>query len=644
MRKIIAPLCLLIGLLLPALSLAQVNIANLPPNSFVGRLGIPSAGGPAQAVPFATFFANGCVTFGSGVPGCVPASGGGTVNFLRADATFADPCNALFNSTTHGCVPASGGGTTNFLRADGAFAPFVLTTAHFYVGNASNVATDLAMSGDCTLAVTGAVTCTKTNGVNFAPSATTDTTNAANITSGALPIGRMPSIGAGHVLANATGAPASAADTVASTWFDQAFCATAGQLITRISGTWICSVGSPVNVTWFGVATGNTPAANSTAISAAQAACTTCTYYFPAGAYKIANTIVLGNQQWLRCETSASTEINIATINTNVVQIGGANTNTAHQRITGCMFTASATQSGTQAITTQNAHNIFIDHIIICSGVCGAFGTQAFANGIYLGGKAGTGGDGFFQFVSEFYMTGVSGVGIIVGGSGGGSPAGVYLHHGTIYSSGTAGIFVAQTGGFSIDSVEATLSGTDGLLIAPGAGQSALYGFVTNSFFDTSTDDGIKIAPTGTGVVGMMSFSNSWAATSTNTGVGIIGGGTTVVEGITLSEMTIYNNKGGGFYQNGGTDTVAVGNKIMCNNQLNTTLDNVNFNNTIGVVLQGNYIGVTSTSLGTCFAASHDINFAAGNNYTLIVGNNTHGSATNVFTGAGANTVQASNL
>jgi hypothetical protein len=41
------------------------------------------------------------------------------------------------------------------------------------------------MAGDCTTSVPN-ITCTKTNGVSFAPSATTDTTNASNIATGAL--------------------------------------------------------------------------------------------------------------------------------------------------------------------------------------------------------------------------------------------------------------------------------------------------------------------------------------------------------------------------------------------------------------------------------------------------------------------------
>ena len=86
--------------------------------------------------------------FNSTNPGIVPASGGGTSNFLRADGTWAvgtvagvstvtgtAPINvspttgsvvvsaSTFSSGASGIVPASGGGTSNFLRADGNWAP-----------------------------------------------------------------------------------------------------------------------------------------------------------------------------------------------------------------------------------------------------------------------------------------------------------------------------------------------------------------------------------------------------------------------------------------------------------------------------------------------------------------------------------------
>lgn len=54
-----------------------------------------------------------------------------------------------------------------------------LTNTHILVGNGSNIATDVAMSGDATLANTGAITVTKTGGVAFGPFATG--TSAVNL-------------------------------------------------------------------------------------------------------------------------------------------------------------------------------------------------------------------------------------------------------------------------------------------------------------------------------------------------------------------------------------------------------------------------------------------------------------------------------
>src|SRR6478752_1364956 len=77
-----------------------------------------------------------------------------------------------------------------------------------FVGNASNVATAVVMSGDCTIVAAGAITCTKTGGVGFAALATsTDAANLSGTVASARISGSYGGItGVGTLTAGATGA------------------------------------------------------------------------------------------------------------------------------------------------------------------------------------------------------------------------------------------------------------------------------------------------------------------------------------------------------------------------------------------------------------------------------------------------------
>lgn len=74
------------------------------------------------------------------------------------------PAVPQFTAVLSGIVPASGGGTTNFMRADGVWAiPPVsglatLSSSHIFIGNVSNIAVDVAMTGDVTITNAGVTT------------------------------------------------------------------------------------------------------------------------------------------------------------------------------------------------------------------------------------------------------------------------------------------------------------------------------------------------------------------------------------------------------------------------------------------------------------------------------------------------------
>lgn len=70
-----------------------------------------------------------------------------------------------------------------------------LSSGSIVQGGGSQASSTFTLGGDCTFS-TPNITCTKTGGAAFATSATTDTTNASNITSGSLAIARTTHYGA----------------------------------------------------------------------------------------------------------------------------------------------------------------------------------------------------------------------------------------------------------------------------------------------------------------------------------------------------------------------------------------------------------------------------------------------------------------
>src|SRR5229473_2893407 len=120
MKKLFLTLALI---LFPSFALAQCT-GVFPANTLCGNL----SGSPAPPAAFPS--GGGALGPGSSTINDI-AVWNNTFGTLLKDVPFVTICGAnIFTTSLVGCVPASGGGTTTFLRADGTFnvPPYPVTS------------------------------------------------------------------------------------------------------------------------------------------------------------------------------------------------------------------------------------------------------------------------------------------------------------------------------------------------------------------------------------------------------------------------------------------------------------------------------------------------------------------------------------
>ena len=161
--------------------------------------------------------------------------------------------------------------SSHYWRGDGTWATIghaALTSGYIFVGDVSNLAVAVAVSGDCTISNAGALTCTKTGGSSFGSLATASSVNLSTQASGTLQAAQEPA----HT-GNVTNTAGSLALTIASGAVTNTMLA--GSIAaSKLVGTDIATVGTITSGTWnagaitssgTGVFTGTVTAATPTA-------------------------------------------------------------------------------------------------------------------------------------------------------------------------------------------------------------------------------------------------------------------------------------------------------------------------------------------------------------------------------------------
>lgn len=526
--------------------------------------------------------------FTPSLSGAVPASGGGTTNFLRADGTWAagtstPPAGSngniqynnagvfggltdvqltthvqLFTSSLSGAVKASGGGTTNFLRADGNWAPGTSTPPAGVNGNIQyNNAGVLGGLTDAQL--------------------TTHIQPFSTSLSGAV--------------------PASGGGTTNFLRADGTFAAPAtGSNL----GMVIVTSNSFGNLVGDGVTNNDT--AMAALVSGAPAG---STFWFPPGRYLFNSPIASAKQfTYLGAGALESTLVTSSTTNNLLVL-------TAATYINNLGFDSTVTRTGGSYIlfNSGSARSRVWDFWMV-DGFNGFNITQVdigVSHGEILNWN--TGGAAFIVNTTEQFLL-----------------DNVYCQQGAAPGNGF-GIQVVN-GGVQMTACQFVACGVP-MQLKPGSGQAVVSMWVVNSAFDSS-GVGLSIAPTGSGLVARCWFIGCWFSSMTNDGVAMTAPSSGQVDGIDFNGCHVFLNGVNGI----NIQNVNPVNINICNCQIAG-----NSSNGVTYFAGGQFFRIINNRIGPCGGIPANggagINLGSTCDFYEITHNNLQGNGAGALVGAG---------